>query len=156
MLVHFCCFLIGEQERDMRYCNAYAIRTLESVHFTFNQIYQYIEKNDINVAKVIFIMIRLIWLLLRTSLLPNNCSLLSRAALSFNKRNTHDPYQKCVYALWHFFLLLSSSEESKKKCGHIVYVLFKSKYRLMEKYSVRFYIQSKKKNENKKNRPQIF
>jgi hypothetical protein len=77
ILVHFCCFLIGEQE----WCDI-AIHTpcahLNQPTLPFTR-FTSTGKNDINVAKVIFIILRPIWLLWRTSPLPNNCSLLSRA-----------------------------------------------------------------------------
>jgi hypothetical protein len=77
MLVHFCYFLIEEQERcDIAMHMPYAHLNQSTLLFTR---FTSIEKDDINVAKVIFIMFRPIWLLRRASLLPNNCSLLSRA-----------------------------------------------------------------------------
>jgi hypothetical protein len=50
-------------------------------------------KNDINVAKVIFIMFQPIWLHCRASLLPNNCSLFSRVVHK-RKREREKPYLK--------------------------------------------------------------
>jgi len=89
MLVHFCYFLIEEQERwDIAMYMPYAHLNQSTLLFTR---FTSIEKNGINVAKVIFIMFRPIWLLRRTSLLPNNCSLLSRAVCV---REREKPYLK--------------------------------------------------------------